>query len=115
MTPDSIQALGDAGGQSLQITFQIAVAVGFKDQVLRVEVLFTGGRAYVDHIVHDDEAAEMGSRSECKGTFFPGRQCGEVLANLKVVGGSGALIVDDGGEDRQSVDVAVFVWHDCFL
>ena len=50
-----------------------------------MEVLFTGGRAYVDHIVHDDEAAEMGSGSECKGTFLSGWQFGEVFANLKVV------------------------------
>ena len=74
-------------------------------------MLFAGGRADIDHVVHDDQSGEMSAGSERKRTLFTRGQFGQVVADLKIVRGNGLLIVDDGREDRQSVDTAVFVWH----
>ena len=99
--------------QGRRDSIEVAVAVRFKDQILRLEVLFAGRHADVDHVVHDHQPREMRAGSKRERAVFPGRQLGQVGADLQIVRGCRLLVVDDGREDCKSVDAAVLVGHGC--
>jgi len=71
VAPDGVKVGGDGAGEGGEVVVEIAVEVGFEDEVFRFEVLLAGGHADVDDVVEYDEAGEMVPGARANGLASP--------------------------------------------
>lgn len=109
--PHGVDEFRRFSGHAAQIGVEVAVEVCFEDEIAGFQMIFASGESDVDDVIEDDEAREIGAGNSSEwAAIIPG-QLTEIPAKLHRMTNIKLVVLNDGGQDGQSVGLAADVGH----